>query len=110
MKILKDNARVGDAFLNQMQPIAAYVPYMTCPGNHEWHYNFSNYVSKFSMPNGDGTKFGGDNNLFYSINIGPIHLISFSTEFYYFFDFGFKQIVNQYKWLEEDLKVRLFFS
>ena len=19
------------------------VPYMTCPGNHEWHYNFSNY-------------------------------------------------------------------
>ncbi|RMZ98494.1 iron zinc purple acid phosphatase [Brachionus plicatilis] len=99
-----DNARVGDAFFNQMQPIAAYVPYMTCPGNHEWQYNFSNYVSKFSMPNGDGTKFGGDNNLFYSINIGPIHLISFSTEFYYFFDFGFKQIVNQYKWLEEDLK------
>lgn len=26
---------VGDDFMNQIQTIAAYVPYMTCPGNHE---------------------------------------------------------------------------
>lgn len=32
---LQDNARVGDAFMNQIQSIAAYVPYMTCAGNHE---------------------------------------------------------------------------
>ena len=38
-----DNARFGDAFMNQIQPIAAYVPYMVCPGNHEDAYNFSNY-------------------------------------------------------------------
>ena len=31
----QDNARVGDDFMNQIQAIAAYVPYMTCPGNHE---------------------------------------------------------------------------
>jgi len=31
----QDNARVGDDFMNQIQSIAAYVPYMTCPGNHE---------------------------------------------------------------------------
>lgn len=31
----QDNARVGDAFMNQAQSYAAYVPYMTCPGNHE---------------------------------------------------------------------------
>lgn len=30
-----DNARVGDEFMNQVQSIAAYVPYLTCPGNHE---------------------------------------------------------------------------
>ena len=23
---------------------------MTCPGNHEWHYNFSNYKARFNMP------------------------------------------------------------
>lgn len=28
-------ALVGDAFMNQIQPIAGYVPYMVCPGNHE---------------------------------------------------------------------------
>jgi len=31
----QDNAHVGDDFMNQIQTIAAYVPYMTCPGNHE---------------------------------------------------------------------------
>lgn len=99
-----DNARVGDAFMNQIQPIASYLPYMTCPGNHEAMYNFSNYVYRFNMPNSDGSSIGGDNNHFYSINIGPIHLISFSTEFYYFLEYGFRQIINQYNWLENDLK------
>ena len=32
---LQDNARVGDEFMRQIEPIAANVPYMTCPGNHE---------------------------------------------------------------------------
>ncbi|KAJ4939123.1 hypothetical protein JOQ06_028584 [Pogonophryne albipinna] len=31
----EDNARIGDEFMRQIQSIAAYVPYMTCPGNHE---------------------------------------------------------------------------
>ena len=30
-----DNARVGDEFMKQIEPIAAYVPYQVCPGNHE---------------------------------------------------------------------------
>lgn len=30
-----DNGLVGDAFMDQIQPIAGYLPYMTCPGNHE---------------------------------------------------------------------------
>lgn len=32
---LQENAKVGDEFMRQVEPIAAYVPYMTCPGNHE---------------------------------------------------------------------------
>ena len=31
----QDNARVGDEFMRNIEPIAAYMPYMTCPGNHE---------------------------------------------------------------------------
>jgi len=44
------------------------------------------------------------NNHRYSYNIGPAHIISFSTEFYYFLFYGVGQIGWQYQWLEEDLK------
>lgn len=91
-----DNARIGDKFMNQIQPIAARIPYMTCPGNHETAYNFSNYKNRFSMPSDD---------MFYSWNIGPAHIISISTEFYFFYrEYGSEQIANQYKWIEADLK------
>jgi hypothetical protein len=95
--------------MNQIEPIAAYIPYMTCPGNHESAYNFSNYVNRFSMPslNVPGS-IGGDNNHFYSINIGPVHLISFSTEFYFSVEYGFEQIERQYEWLVRDLRVFIY--
>lgn len=57
------------------------------------------------MPNNDGKHFGGDNNHFFSFNIGPVHVISFSTEFYYYTNYGFDQVANQYEWLEQDLIV-----
>lgn len=40
-----------------------------------------------------------------SFNVGPAHFVFFSTEFYYYLEYGFQQVVNQYKWLEQDLKV-----
>ncbi|XP_075547054.1 acid phosphatase type 7 isoform X3 [Dermacentor variabilis] len=95
-----DNARVGDEFMRQIEPVAAYVPYMTCVGNHENAYNFSNYVNRFSMVDHTGRV----NNHFFSFDIGPAHIISLSTEFYFFVEYGFLQIKNQYEWLEQDLK------
>jgi len=44
------------------------------------------------------------NNHFWSYNIGPVHLIAFSTEFHFFTRYGTAQIMNQYRWLEEDLR------
>lgn len=32
---LQQNAEVGDEFMRQLEPVASYLPYMTCPGNHE---------------------------------------------------------------------------
>lgn len=58
--------------------------------------NFSNYRNRFSMP-------GNTEGLMYSFNLGPIHFISISTEFYYFLNYGIKQLVLQYEWLEADL-------
>ena len=40
---------------------------------------------------------------FYSFNIGPLHVISISTEVYYFLQYGIKSMVLQYDWLEADL-------
>ncbi|UJR10227.1 hypothetical protein I4U23_014440 [Adineta vaga] len=98
-----DNARYGDQYMNSIESIAGYIPYMTCPGNHENAYNFSQYVAKFSMPWPNNT-YGGDANHYYSFNVGPVHVISFSTEFYYYLQYGFEQIINQYQWIERDLK------
>lgn len=47
---------------------------------------------------------GSENGLMYSFNMGPAHFITISTEFYYFLNYGFKQIVKQYDWLINDLK------
>ena len=92
-----ENARVGDEFMRQIESIAAYVPYMTCVGNHEQRYNFSNYKARFSMP-------GETESMFFSFNVGPVHFISISTEFYYYTNYGFKMVANQYKWLIGDLE------
>ena len=105
----------GDVFMEQIEPIASMVPYMTCPGflwqifkekensfvaisgNHEWHYNFSNYKARFNMP------YDEDKNMFFSFDIGLVHFVSVSTEFYYFLNYGLIQVKNQYEWLEADL-------
>jgi len=40
-----------------------------------------------------------------SMNIGPVHLVSFSSEYYYYVEYGWQQIIHQYEWLERDLIV-----
>ncbi|XP_014781554.1 acid phosphatase type 7 isoform X2 [Octopus bimaculoides] len=95
----KGHGEVGDKFMQLIQPMAANVPYMTCPGNHEAYANFSNYKNRFHMP-GDIDS----DNMFFSFDIGPAHVISFSTEYYFFIEYGLYQIEHQYHWLEADLK------
>ncbi|XP_059062839.1 acid phosphatase type 7-like [Achroia grisella] len=92
----EEEGRVGDRFMNMIEPIAARVPYMTCPGNHESAYNFTHYSNRFTMP-------GQESNLYYSFDVGPIHFVSISTEVYYFTQYGIKLISYQYEWLKKDL-------
>lgn len=47
---------------------------------------------------------GEMNNHFFSFNVGPAHIISFSTEFYYFTEYGIAQLFNQYNWIKQDLE------
>ncbi len=49
------------------------------------------------MPGGDGEA------QFFSYNLGPAHIVSFSSEYYYEVMYGVKQIETQYNWLIQDL-------
>lgn len=65
--------------------------------------NFSNYRARFSMPGYLDTE-----SLFYSWNIGPVHMIAVNTEAYYFLNYGLKPLSRQYQWLVDDLEVSAY--
>lgn len=46
---------------------------------------------------------GESEGLWYSFNVGPVHFIGIGTEAYYFMNYGIKQLIKQYQWLEKDL-------
>uniref|UniRef100_A0A914WR41 Purple acid phosphatase n=1 Tax=Plectus sambesii TaxID=2011161 RepID=A0A914WR41_9BILA len=92
-----ENGTWGDQFMRQIEPIAAYVPYMVVAGNHEETYNYSNYVNLFTMPN-------SSDNQYYSFDMGPVHFVALSTEYYgFFYKYGLTPVFNQFKWLNDDL-------
>ncbi|KAF0696329.1 Aste57867_12888 [Aphanomyces stellatus] len=82
---------VGDVFLNEMEPIAASVPFMVAMGNHEVKKAFSHYTHRFQlMPANAGAirVRGGNinalrNNWFYSYNVGLVHFVVLCTEMYF---------------------------
>ncbi|KAH9527597.1 Acid phosphatase type 7 [Dermatophagoides farinae] len=95
------NGLYGDLFMREIEPIAANVAYQVVVGNHENDgYNFTDYDGRFTMIDENSGKM---NNMFYSFNIGPAHVIGFSSEFYYYTEYGVSQIHNQFEWLEQDL-------
>ena len=42
--------------------------------------------------------------LYYSFDVGPVHFVVVSTEFYYFLNYGKKLVAMQYEWVVDDLK------
>lgn len=96
---MDDEGRKGDKFMQMIEPIAANVPYMVSPGNHDTFKNFTHFKNRFAMPNPEAENF------FYSFNLGPVHFISLNTEAYFWQkEYGYNQMVAQYNWLEKDLK------
>ncbi|XP_071085143.1 acid phosphatase type 7-like [Haliotis cracherodii] len=92
---------VGDQFMRAVENIAANIPYMTSPGNHEiaGAEEFLHYRTRFSTP---GTPWPIPlNSMWYSYNVGPVHFISYSTEVYFTHDQNY--VCEQYDWLLKDL-------
>lgn len=99
--LFEEEGHLADKFLNLIQPIASSIPYQVTMGNHEEKYNFSHYQSLFTMF--DQTLKQQENS-FYSFNLGLLHVVVFSSEFYEFTKYGMEQIDNQFKWLKADLQ------
>ena len=94
---LSDGSSIGDAFMNDIEAIAGRVPYMVSPGNHESFANFSHFKGRFSMPYR-----GISHNLWWSVDIGLVHFVSYNTEAY--FDGPISVTMRaQYDWLMADL-------
>lgn len=47
---------------------------------------------------------GDSEGLWYSFDIGPVHFVAIETEAYYFMNYGLKQLIKQYEWLDQDLR------
>uniref|UniRef100_A0AC34QEB1 Purple acid phosphatase n=1 Tax=Panagrolaimus sp. JU765 TaxID=591449 RepID=A0AC34QEB1_9BILA len=88
----------GDKYMREMEPLVSRVPYMVIAGNHEDDQkNFSHYHYRFTMPNYD--------NQFYSFDLSTVHFVGVSTEYYgSFYLYGHQPVMNQYAWLQDDLK------
>ena len=84
-----DEGRVGDRFMNAIQPFASKVPYMGAVGNHEcgggnrMHYSrrFAgfNFAARNSKAKPAGSFNSGDN-MWYSWDAGLIHFVTVNTE------------------------------
>jgi len=88
----------SDHWMNLMEPLAAETPYMTSVGNHEFHYNFTHYNSRYASQSPDGNPF------FYSYDYGFVHVVHFNTEVY-FYDWCWDDAARarQMEFLKEDL-------
>lgn len=91
----------GDDFMNQIQTLATRVPYMVAPGNHEEYQNFSHYKKRFAMPSNES---GSGTNLYSSFNVGQVHVVSISTELYFYPNYyNNTLLLQQFEWLRDDL-------
>lgn len=102
------NGHVGDIFMEEIEPIAAAVPFMVAPGNHEAHGVFNHYTERFRlMPANAGTVVSGageaPNNWFYSLNVGLVHFVFYSTELYFKKAAEPGIVARQEQWLRDDL-------
>ena len=91
--------QTADRYFTEMQSIAAYVPYMVIPGNHERYENFTQYRLRFRMPWNEASS---DSSFFYSFTLGKAHVIMYNTEAYFADDPN--MVATQLNWLVEDLK------
>uniref|UniRef100_A0AC35TVH7 Purple acid phosphatase n=1 Tax=Rhabditophanes sp. KR3021 TaxID=114890 RepID=A0AC35TVH7_9BILA len=103
-QLQKNDGKVGDEFMREMEPAVAFVPFMVIPGNHEFNcFGFSHYENRFTMPVKHRIS---DADSYYSLTVGPINLFAVSSEVYgHLVVYGKDPIKRQAYQLENDLQL-----
>jgi len=92
---------LNDRFMRKIEPIAAFVPYQTVPGNHEDFFQFVPYLNRFSiMPFEESN---ATSPMYYSFNYGLVHVVGINTEAYPGLIADISVGTAQHKWIDEDL-------
>ena len=73
------NAYIFDEHFRNIEPHAACMPFMTCPGNHESQYDFAGYLNRLHMPTMAGAS-AALGPFYYSFDYGPVHFLVYSSE------------------------------
>lgn len=94
----RGQGQIGDKFLKQIEKVAARIPYMTVPGDHEKYDDYLHYRYRFSMPTLPWPM--PSDHLWYSIDIGPIHFVLYSTELFFSDESNIESMLD---WLKSDL-------
>ncbi|BFZ12551.1 hypothetical protein BsWGS_15589 [Bradybaena similaris] len=101
MNMSGEHGTNGDHYMASVEQAIRSVPYLTAPGPSEIEDgSYSNYLLRFAVSQEWPMK---ADKLWYSVDIGSLHLISYSTEVYYS-DNG-KYATLQHDWLIKDLKL-----
>lgn len=88
-----NNSYIWVEYMNELRNISPWVPYMTCPGNHEAQFDFAAYLNWLPMPGRQNAA----SNFYYSFDYIGVHFVSFSTEH------PFDPQSDQYRFIEQDL-------
>ena len=86
----------GDEFMESIEGVAGFSPFMIAVGNHERFYNYTHTKRLFNMPQ-------DNDNFWYSFNVGPVHFVVFATEFLCSEDYCPILQQRQLDWLLADL-------
>jgi len=96
--------RVGDEFLQAIEPLTARVPYLVGAGNHEKWDNYTQYKGRFAaVKEGVGKRSGSGTSLYYSVNVPHAHFIVLNTEVFWP-RLDAVQAKRMLQWLRRDLQ------
>ena len=109
-----DDGKTGKQFFENIEQVAAKVPYMVSHGNHEdAPDSLAHYIERFrsqpvnSEPSEYETLNGkAPNTMYFSWNVGMVHYVSFSTELFHLpVDLYSWKVTKAtfLKWFEEDM-------